>query len=385
MALRVLLPEGSSRQVLPMAKGFKELGCTVTTVQEKSSDLGSVTRYADQKIVIEGIDSNLELASKEYQKLIEQEHFDLVIPLSDFSAGIFSELKEYAETVLGTKVATNERKVFMDAFDKLNTMKICMKNNLSCPYTLDEVHSIADVPENMPYPVILKPRSACGSIGLHLAKNRAELNRFIQQSKEEGLGDILIQEFIPQNGRQYNGHFVLDADHNVKTAIIAEKCRWFPVDGGASTLCRTIHNQHILEICTKLLKTIGWVGYCDIDLMEDPRDGSVRIIEINARISANVKLCFAAGANIAKQLMQLYTGKPVDSCLDYKDDIRLRCVHTDFLWFVKSPHRFHTDPNWFSWKNTTDQIFSWKDLPVFFTFSLDGLLKYRREMEKRKR
>ena len=385
MAYKVLLPEGSSRQVLPMAKGFKELGCVVTTVQEKKSDLGSVTRYADQKIVIDGIDSDLEVASKEYKRLIEREHFDLVVPLSDFSAGIFSELKEHAETVLGTKVATNERKVFMDAFDKLNTMKICMAHDIPCPYTIDEVFSIDDVPVDLPYPAIIKPRSACGSIGLHIAQNRDELAKYIEQSRTDGLGNILVQEFIPQSGKQYNGHFVLDADHNVKTAIIAEKCRWFPIDGGASTLCRTIYNEHILSICAKLLKTIGWVGYCDIDLMEDPRDGSIRVIEINARISANVKLCFESGANIAKQLLQLYTGEAVDECLEYSEDVRLRCMHTDLLWFLKSPKRFHTDPNWFSSRNTTDQIFSWKDLPVFFTFSFQGLFKYKKEMKKRER
>ena len=382
---KVLLPEASGRQVLPMAKAFKELGCEVTTVQGTKKDLGSVTRYADNRIVIDGIDDNHDIAVASYAKIIEENNFDLVVPLSDFSAGIFADMKANLEYDSNIKVAVNDYSVFMKAFDKYNTMKICMANDIPCPYTLDEVNTIEDVPVDLPYPVILKPRSACGSIGLHIAHNRDELEKYINQTKSDNLGKVLVQEFIPQTGKQYNAHFVLDVNHEVKTALLAEKCRWFPIDGGASTLCRTIHNDYIISICTKLLQTIGWVGYCDLDLMEDPRDGSIRIIEINARISANVKLCFYAGINIAKQLKLLYSGVNVENSLEYQDDMRLRCIHTDVLWFFKSPNRFRSAPSWFSVKHTTDQIFSWKDLKVFFVFSFQSLFKYKKEMEKRKR
>lgn len=382
---KVLLPEASGRQVLPMAQAFKKLGCEVHTVQEKKSDLGYSSRYPKKKYVVKGVDSSKKTAEEFYENLICQEKFDLIVPLSDFSASIFAEYKENYEQSSSGKIAVNEKSVFIKAFDKYKTMKICMENNIPCPYTLDDVSSAEDIDENIKYPVVVKPKSACGSIGFHIAHNREELLIYIEKCKKDNLGEILVQEFIPQNGKQYNAHFVMDKNHNVKTKLIAQKCRWFPIDGGASTLCRTMHDERISQICEKLLKTIGWVGYCDIDLMEDPRDGSVRVIEINARISANVKICFAAGIDIAKQLLQLYSGDVVQAFLDYKDDIRLRCMHTDLLWLIKSPDRFQTTPSWFSLKNTYDQIWSIKDPWPFFTFSVQSLLKYKREMKKRER
>ena len=381
----VLLPEASGRQVLPMAKAFYELGCDVITVQEHKADLGNKTKYAAKKYVIEGVDTDECVATEFYTALLKKEHIDLVIPLSDFSAGIFARMKSEVEANSSTVIATNEYKVFMDAFDKLNTMKICMANGIPCPYTLDAVSSIEDVPETLKYPVLLKPRSSCGSIGLHIAQDRESLKKYIEQVHSENLGEVLVQEFIPQSGRQYNAHFVLDKNHTVKSAVLAEKCRWFPIDGGASTLCRTIHNSQILDECEKLLKVIGWVGYCDLDLMEDPRDGSIRVIEINARISANVKLCMAAGVNIAEQLLQLYRGETVSDKLVYGDDVRLRCMHTDLLWFIKSPKRFKSDPSWFSLRRTTDQIWMWSDPAPFFSFSIQALGRYRKEMKKRER
>lgn len=381
----VLLPEGSSRQVLPMARLLTKAGCVVTTVQEKKTDLGYVTRFAAKKIIQPGIDTDLQVAVPFYQELCKANHYDLIIPLSDFSANIFAKEKARIESTTDTKVAVNDLDVFLQAADKLNTMLICMKNGIPCPFTLDKVDTIEDVPTDMAYPVIIKPRSSCGSIGLHIANDRDQLERYINQVHTEGLGDVLVQEFIPQTDKQYNAHFLLDRNHIVKTAILAEKCRWFPIDGGASTLCRTIHNEEILKSCEKLLKTIGWVGYCDIDLMKDPRDGSVRVIEINARISANVQLCFDAGADIASQLLQLYSGEEVTPYLEYEDDVRLRCIQTDFLWLLKSPNRFKADPSWFSLKRTYDQIGAWDDIKPFIYFCLEAPLKYRREMKKRKR
>ena len=377
----VLLMEASSRQVLPMARAFKELGYNVTTVCEHKYDLGVVTRFKNQSIVISDVDTDIEIADKVYNELVEKNEYDIVVPLSDFSAGIAAKNKTKWETC-GTKVAVNDFEVFMLAYDKLNTMRICMENNIPCPNTIiaeseDEVDY-----SSIKYPVVIKPRSACGSIGFHKVDNEEKLKKLLHTNS---YGPMLIQEYIPQTGRQYNAHFFLDGDHNVRTAVCTEKCRWFPIDGGASTLCRTINHEYILEICTQLLKKIGWVGYCDIDLMEDPRDGSIRIIEINARISANVKICYAVKANIAKQIMELAKGNVVSEYANYQIDQRLRCIHTDLLWFLKSDKRMKADPSWFSFKHTTDQIFSIDDIYPFLCFSVAALFKYKREMKKRER
>ena len=379
---KVLIMEASSRQVLPMARGFKELGYEITTVCENKSDLGNITRYRKHCYMISDIDSDYDKANKAYNRLVKKNNYDLVLPLSDFSAEIAANNKEKWEKEYNCKVAVNKLDVFNMAYDKLNTMEICMNNDIPCPYTILTENGEDIDYSKINYPVVVKPRSACGSIGFHKVDNEKKLKELL---KDESHGPLLVQEFIPQTGKQYNAHFFMDKNNNVKTAICAEKCRWFPIDGGASTLCRTIDNPYIIEICTKLLKALGWVGYCDLDLMEDPRDGSIRIIEINARISANVKICFSVGANIAKQMDELYFSEDVNKVDGYKNDYRLRCIHTDLLWFIKSKNRMKTDPSWFSVKNTTDQIFSWADPIPFITFSFASLGKYKREMKKRER
>lgn len=49
---------------------------------------------------------------------------------------------------------------------------------------------------------------------------------------------------------------------------------------------------------------MNWVGYCVVVLILDPRDNISKVIEINARISANAKICYLVRFNIAKQILE---------------------------------------------------------------------------------
>jgi D-aspartate ligase len=183
----------------------------------------------------------------------------------------------------------------------------------------------------------------------------------------------------------YEAAMFIDNNNNVKSALVFSKNRWFPVEGGSSTLNVTVDRPDIIETCTKLLQLIGWRGCADIDLIQDPRDGIAKIMEINPRVSGSVKICFEAGINLAQQIIEAAYGEEVTSYYDYKKDVCLRCMHTDLLWFIKSKDRFRTKPSWFSFKNTKDQIFSISDPLPGFAFTIQAFLKYRKEMKKRAR
>jgi hypothetical protein len=77
-----------------MAKELSALGCRIITVQEHKSDLGNKTRYADKKYVVEGVDTNEEIATKFYLDLLKRESIDLVIPLSDFQLVSLQSIKK---------------------------------------------------------------------------------------------------------------------------------------------------------------------------------------------------------------------------------------------------------------------------------------------------
>ena len=141
----------------------------------------------------------------------------------------------------------------------------------------------------------------------------------------------------------------------------------------------------IVESSVKLLKAIGWRGYGDVDLIQDPRDQIAKVMEINPRITASVKVCFASGVDFARQIVEYETGREVTNYPGYETDKILRYMHTDLLWFVESPNRFKAKPSWFSWKNTTDQIWNPRDPLPWITYTIQGFAKFGTEKKKRKR
>ena len=380
-SLSVLLVDGGDRQTIAMARAYKELGYNVVTINDSKLDIGYVSHFPDKKILVPGVRSDISIRAKAMKDCIMTGDYDVVVTTSDDTAEALSLMK--IECGEKARIAVVDPDLFYKAYDKNQTMRVCMENNIPCPKTFLGIEKVADIPlENLIYPVVIKPCKSYGAIGYHRVDDQQELLRLCE-SLGSGLKNFVIQEYIPQTDIQYECAMFIDQNNEVKASCVFSKNRWFPVSGGSSTCNVTVDRPDIVKSCTKLLKTINWRGAADIDLIQDPRDGVAKIMEINPRVSGSVKVVLNSGVNIAEQIVQLALGENVTDYRDYKKDIRMRCLHTDLLWFIKSPNRFKSKPSWFSWKHTTDQIFMITDPLPFFAFSIQAIGKYRREMEKR--
>lgn len=377
--IKVLLIEGRARQVLPMSKALRELGCEVTTYNGSRLDPGYASKYPHRKLLAYCDAHDPEGSYEAIRAELENYHYDIVIPMNDDVAIILSKHKKVLERL--TTIHVNDWPLFSKASDKLQTMETCMKNNLHCPKTYLTLDDFKQDAYNVQYPIVCKPRTGCAAVGFYIAKDEEDLLDYYQKA-EKKYGPCLIQEYIPQDGLQYKAEVYIDRNGEMKAACVFAKVRWYPIDGGSSTLNETVERPDIVEDCRKLLAAIGWKGYADIDLIEDTRDGKAKIMEINPRITGSVKICFEAGINFAKMIVDDYLQKEVNPQFEVKHKF-LRYMHTDVLWFLKSKNRFSCKPSWFSFKNTTDQIFSWADLWVFFAFTLQGFSKLSKDKKKR--
>ena len=379
--IRVLLIEGYARQYLPMARAFKNLGCHVAALCNTKMDVAYVSRMTDEKIL--GIcDREREKDTEEQiRALLKTGGYDVVVPCVDFSAAILSKNKE--EFSAYAKVASNDWDVYRIAADKKATMAVCMENGIPAPITLLQVNALEDVEKaEMKYPIVIKPRTGYGAIGFKRINSAEELKSTFE-GKEDTIPQYVFQEYIPQTMLQYECAMFVDNNNNVKTGAVFSKNRWFPVQGGSSTLNITVERPDIVESCKRLLQKINWRGAADIDLIDDPRDNTAKIMEINPRVSGSVKIVFESGVDQARQILEMLYSEEVSEQTDYKIGQRLRCSQTDFLWFIKSPDRFKSDPSWFSIKNTKDHTFAWDDPLPWVVFSVAGLFKFKREMKKR--
>lgn len=381
--VKVLLLEGFARQVMPMMEYLHRNGCHVTTYNKSKLDMGYSSHYPDKKLLRFWDRDDEEASYNALLTVLKESHYDVLIPLTDFSATMLSKHKD--ELIKYTNPAVNDWPVFQMAGDKLNTMLACQNNGIPCPKTLISAKTVEEVIcSGLEYPFIIKPRVGYGSIGFHKIDDEEELRKHFDDCVQK-FGGMVVQEYIPQTGVQYKCEVFIDKKGNVKSAHVFDKTRWYPIDGGSTCCSTAVFRPDIVETCTKLLQVIGWKGYGDVDLIEDPRDGIAKVMEINPRITASVKICFKSGVDFARQIVEFETGKEVTDYKTYSIGNTLRYMHTDLLWFLESKNRFKAKPSWFSWKKTCDQIWSFKDPLPWFSYTIQGFAKFGKEKKKRKR
>lgn len=379
--IRVLLLEGYARQSLPLIKAFKKLGCEVTALCQSKLDVAYVSRYTDHKMLGICDRERVDETTEQIRQLLTTGAYDVVVPTVDFSAEILSKNKE--EFSRFAKVASSDWCVYQNAGDKEKTMKICMEHGIPCPETILGARSVSDITASkIRFPIVMKPKVGYGAIGFKKIDCADEIENMLNKTGKP-IEDFVFQEYIPQTDLQYECAMFMDHNSEAKTALVFSKNRWFPVSGGSSTLNITVERPDIVSNCAQLLKLMNWRGAADIDLIQDPRDGKAKIMEINPRVSGSVKIAFVAGVDQARQMLELVFDQPVTEYHTYKVGQRLRCSQTDLLWFIKSPNRFRAKPSWFNPFHTKDHTFSWSDPLPWFAFTIQGLKRLGKEMKKR--
>jgi predicted ATP-grasp superfamily ATP-dependent carboligase len=375
---RVLILDGDSRQGLPFMRSLKKAGHHVTVVCPWRCCPGYFSRYADKRLLWPDISKN---ERGFYQCLVDylrSNHCDVTLPLGDVSAHLVSchkqELSEY------TSMPVPDYDVFMRAADKVQTMNYCMTNGIPCPRTYDaERESLEEIISKVPFPVMVKPSRGIGAIGLHRLENANELRKHYGAIRER-YGPLIIQEFIPLSETQFQAEAFCNAQSKMTVCMVIGKPRFFPVTGGTSTCNITIDRPDIAENVRKLLEGIKWVGSADVDLILDPRDNTPKILEINPRVTAGIKIGFEAGIDYADLQIRLAFGRDIPIIKDYKLGVVLRNLCLDILWYKYSDKaaRKRTKPSFWQFfgRNIKYQTMRIDDPFPFAGFILANLIKY---------
>ena len=378
---KVLLIDGGSRQVLPMIKGFHNLGFEVSVFCGSKFDVGYNFKYTDKKILAFYDAANHDKTYESILKAVKRKKYDIIVPMNDFAATILSEHKKnfsrYCECVY-----VNDYDKFLMAADKMNTMRVCMSNEIPCPKTI-ESNQLEDVDvEQLSFPVVVKPRIGYGANGFNIVDRKEELELVFKKVKKK-FGSVFVQEFIPKGGGQYQAEMVMDTNGELKSFLLMDKIRWYPIDGGSSTLNKTIYDEEIKNSCVRLLQKIGWVGYASLDLIRDPRDGIAKIMEINPRINGTVKLCFFAGIDVSRQISEYAFEESITPYLCYKEGLFLHYIHMDILRILKTKNKLKELCACFDFKNSVDEIFYREDIRPFVFYSFTSIGKLINDKKKR--
>ncbi|MBQ2633779.1 MAG: ATP-grasp domain-containing protein [Oscillospiraceae bacterium] len=382
--ISVLIFGTDGRQALPVIKGFAQVGCKVTVFGASKLDPGFVTRYTTSRILYQKVKKEGESFNDCGERLIRENHFDLVVPLRDRTAIFLSERKQELSSY--AKIAVNDWDVMRYASDKALTMSACEELGIPAPKTVFGDRILEQVDQKgFQYPLVVKPRTAGGSVGFNIFKSREKLAEYLE-SYDNANGPLLCQEYIEQkDAPQYRADFFRDRDGKFKAALVGKNLRWYPLDGGFGVFSTTILDDEILQMGKKLLDRIGWNGYANIDMVWDINENRAKILEINGRTGASIMLDYVAGVNMSQLILENELGYEVSDFTAYQPDKKIACFYLDVLWFLKSKDRFRAKPSWFHRIGVKDIIISWSDPVPAVAYLLQSMMNYRMVSEKRKR
>lgn len=340
---KVLILDGGAAHAMAIAECLKKSGYQVAVLCNNKFEYGYHTKYADERFF--GKDSHEKGYADWMLDFLKEHHFDVLIPTSDTSAEFMSFHKE--ELLPLTGVLMPDRAVFKKGYDKNELMKVCRENGFPHPYTVDlsEV-SVEDASlDTFPYPGLLKPNLTSGGRGMTLVNNHEEL-KSVYPAIHQQYGECHLQQFIKAGGRQVKVQIMTDKDGNPAYSTVIWKQRYYPVNGGSSCCNVTIDEPETAAICGQVLKKIGWIGFADFDLIENPDTKELLIMEINPRIPACVRSAFKSGIDFATMIADTTLGLPLRE-YSYTPGKRLRHLGFEVLWFLKSPNRWKAKPSWF--------------------------------------
>lgn len=380
--LKVLVLDGYGRQVPSVLKQLHKLGCEITTVNDHKLDIGNTSRYPKHKVVLPGIREDVTPLRNYLEKVLANKEFDVVFPMLEKATDLLLTLEEEGK-LNGTKLICASRESFDKAYDKEQTMKICQENGIPCPLSKMDNETLDEYLAKVKFPLACKPRKGSGAVGFVIAQNKEHLDKLIAGGLK--VEEYVIQEYIPHTDYHYGVYLMFDNDHKPIYDVVVTSCRQYPVDGGPGCFIKTVKNKQISESARKLLQVMDWTSFGHVGFIMDPRDGIAKVMEINGRIPAGVGICYNLGIPTVKYLLDRVYGEKLEEWKgDYKEGVGMRHFQADFMWLLKSPDRFTAKPNWFNFSNSYDYVWNWKDPVPFFSYSLEHILTYRKDIKKRK-
>ena len=383
MSCSVLLLEGQTIQSLPCLSSLKKKGYE-THIFCKNKSYGWYSRFTDKHTITVDCQKNPVQYRQGLMAYLRKNKIDVVIPMNDEVSPFVSQYKEEINQL--SNVLIPEIDIFMKGYDKNLLMKICKEIGAAHPATadLDEV-SIEEAAEIVRFPAIIKPNHTSGGRGMRLVRSFKELKDTVPLVTRE-FGSSHLQTYVPETGRQFKVQIFTD-NNLIHMATVMEKKRFYPVNGGSSCCNVTVENPDIVNQCTKVLKHIGWVGFADFDLIEDPRDRVFKIMEINPRIPACIRTSFVSGVDFVEIICDYTLTNKIKDYV-YAPGKTLRYFGLDLLWLLNSQKRFSEKIDWFKifGKEVYYQDGSFTDPVPFLIGTLENIKKlFNPEFKKAKK
>jgi predicted ATP-grasp superfamily ATP-dependent carboligase len=239
---------------------------------------------------------------------------------------------------LGHLPAEAADEVSLTMLDKQATYELAASLGVEVPWTalVGSVRELRNAAARIGYPCALKPVwshhfAPWFHVKAIVARDWAELEQGLHRTQVSGL-ELLLTEIIPGTDDAYCSYFAyMDQAGRPLIQLTKHKLRQWPVGFGMGSLHVTGWVPDAADAGLKLFRGIGLRGVGNVEFKRDSRDGRLKLIECNPRLTNSDHLLRRAGVDLARIAYERALGRTPTLPSTYTPGLRQWHVADDIL------------------------------------------------------
>ncbi|MGJ7923305.1 carbamoyl-phosphate synthase [Neobacillus sp. LXY-4] len=241
-----------------------------------------------------------------------------------------------------------EHSLIEAVLDKRLTYELALKHDVPSPktFSIQNEQELEQIINQISFPCILKPVNSSHfrkRIDHRLYKKAIVVEEKSQLSEEyrfyHSFGELMVQEVVPgEENCIYSVKTFFDDQMNLIGIWMNQKLHQFPPQFGSSALALSVRDEEIIEFAVTFLKKMAFKGLAISEFKRDPRDGTLKFIEINPRMGLTQWLSIACDVNLTYLYYLSVTGQNPAPITKQKEGVKWVYFVRDFLSF-RQKHR----------------------------------------------
>jgi carbamoyl-phosphate synthase large subunit len=238
------------------------------------------------------------------QVLVDEHAVDLIVPLTDLDQVLLARSSDE----LGALVLLPAAEIVERLADKYLAHVLFEERGIASPPTWLP----NNVPDDVPFPLLVKARHGFGSRHIYRSADRAQLGFFLGYTPVESIVQACLA------GEEFSIDVFCDLDGHCLNAIPRTMIE---SKGGESIKGMSIKDERLIDLARDVSERLGLVGPANIQCFREG-DGTHFITDINTRFGGGFPLPLAAGGRYPELALALARGeRPEPRLGDFREGI----------------------------------------------------------------
>jgi carbamoyl-phosphate synthase large subunit len=275
-------------QRVDIVQAFSRAGAT--TIATDLSELAPALYHADHRALVPPIHDPRYVQA--LHELVQRHDVKLIVPLTDLDHLVLAQSRGGFPHTL---VLVPEPETIHRCSDKYLAHVFFEEQGIGSPPTWLP----HELPDELPYPVLVKARKGFGSRHIYRASNAEELDLFLRYTTAESMvqqvcagEEFSIDVFCDVEGRCLNA---------IPRTMIESK-------GGESIKGMTIKDRDLIDHGCRVAEALRLIGPGNVQCFREP-DGQLWVTDVNPRFGGGFPLPTAAGSGYPELALALANGE----------------------------------------------------------------------------